>query len=102
VDFVTLTEQIYKTSVIFLTAAAVNPTVLSNVRSEVLAVVLMKFKDLWDVMLHHCVSSSGCFEGVYSLRVQGEAVQEDCVRHHNPPEHGKPLAQWQSIISLKT
>jgi len=66
---------------------AVNPTVLSNVKSEVLAVVLLKFKDLWDVMLHRCVSSSGHFEGVYGLRVQGEAVQEYCVRCYNPPKH---------------
>jgi len=76
-----------QTSVIFLTAVAVNPTVLSNVRSEVLTAVLLKFKDLWDVMLHHCISSSGCCEGMYSLHVQGEAVQKDCVQHYNPPKH---------------
>jgi hypothetical protein len=66
---------------------AVNPTVLSNVRSAVLTVVLLKFKDLWDVMLHHYVSSSGYFEGMYSLHVEDEAVQEDCVRHYNPPKY---------------
>jgi len=45
-DGVTLTEHIYKTSVIFLTAVAVNPTILSSVRCEVLTAELLTFKDL--------------------------------------------------------
>ena len=76
-DFVTLTQQVYKTSVLFLTAVAINPTVFSYVRSDVLAVVLLKFKDFWDVIQHHCASCSGCFKRAFGLHVRGEAVLED-------------------------
>jgi hypothetical protein len=37
-----------------------------------------KVQSLWDVTLHNC---SGCFEGTYCLHVQGQAIEDDRLRH---------------------